>query len=134
VKSRPEESTISQLAQTVTEVQGQKSHYAELVNSFARYWTPAIITSSILLLVIGGSVSRNWLDFIQRACILLVLACPCSIVISTPIPSSCAIAMGAKRGVLIRGGRVLDILYKFSYGWERSIWGVLTRGVGWLLR
>jgi Cd2+/Zn2+-exporting ATPase len=97
------DSTLRKLNQAVKDVQADKGNFEKIVDKFAEHWTPFVLLSALLLAVIGGYVSGNWHSWFHRSLVLLVLACPCSIVIAAPIPSVCAIALAAKHGVLIKG-------------------------------
>lgn len=87
-----------------------------LVDIFAAYWTPIVLIFTLLFVVIGGAVAQQkdgregWMHYTEQGIILLVLACPCSIVIATPIPAVCAIAAAAKSGILIRGPAIIEAL------------------------
>ena len=102
------DSTMSRLNQEVSDVQADKGEYAKLVDQFAVYWTPGVIIGTLIFVVVGGAVTKEWVDFAFRGLVLLVLACPCAIVIAAPIPSICSIAVAAKYGVLIRGSSVIE--------------------------
>ena len=102
------DSTMTRLNQEVSDVQADKGEYAKLVDQFAVYWTPGVIIGTLIFVVVGGAVTREWVDFAFRGLVLLVLACPCAIVIAAPIPSICSIAVAAKYGVLIRGSSVIE--------------------------
>lgn len=103
VSTAPQDSTLRKLNQAVKDVQADRGEFAKVVDSFAFYWTPLVILAAIVLTVIGGAVSDRWHVWVHRSLVLLVLACPCSIVIAAPIPSVCAIATAARHGVLIKG-------------------------------
>jgi Cd2+/Zn2+-exporting ATPase len=102
------DSTLNKLNKAVADVQTEKGEYAKLVDQFALYWTPIILAVSFFLVIIGGSITKMWDIYVIKAVTLLVLACPCSIVIAAPIPSICAIAIGSRRGILIRGSTVIE--------------------------
>lgn len=110
IEKNPMESTWKQLEQAVADVQADRGYYGGLVDVFAAYWTPAILFCTLVLIVVGGAVTSEWSDYLHRGLVLLVLACPCAIVIAAPIPSVCAIAAAAKHGVLIRGSSVIEKL------------------------
>lgn len=110
IEKSPLESTWKQLEQAVADVQADRGFYGNLIDSFAAYWTPAVLVATMSLVAIGGGVTGNWSDYLHRGLVLLVLACPCAIVIAAPIPSVCAIAAAAKQGVLIRGSSVIERL------------------------
>ncbi|RYH21681.1 cation-translocating P-type ATPase [archaeon] len=102
------DSTMMQLSQAVADVQADRGEYAKMIDVFAFYWTPFVLLATILLVTIGGGVTGDWGDYTHRGLVLLVLACPCAVVISAPIPSICAIANAAQSGVLIRGSTVIE--------------------------
>lgn len=108
INKNPQESTLARLSQAVAEVQADRGEFAKLIDSFAQYWTPFVLIATIMLIVIGGGVTGDWPSYFQRGLVLLVLACPCAIVISAPIPAICAIASAAHSGVLIRGSTIIE--------------------------
>jgi Cd2+/Zn2+-exporting ATPase len=97
------DSTLRKINEAVADVQADKGDFARIVDNFSLYWTPSILIISSLIVVIGGLVTKDWHFYGMKAIIVLVLACPCSIVIAAPIPSVCTIAVAARNGVLIRG-------------------------------
>jgi Cd2+/Zn2+-exporting ATPase len=110
INKDPQQSTLKQLQQAVEDVQADKGQFAKLVDAFALYWTPLIIVATLFLVLVGGGVTGEWWDYLHRGLVLLVLACPCAIVISAPIPTVCTIASAAKAGVLIRGSSAIEKL------------------------
>jgi len=121
------ESTMQKLYQEVADVQADRGEYAQIVDRFALYWTPFILISATLFIVISGGVTKDWDSALYRGLLLLVLACPCAIVISAPIPAVCAIATAARNGVLIRGSSVVERMgIVDSVALDKT--GTLTRG------
>lgn len=106
----PHESTVRKLNDKVSEVQADRGQFAKLVDSFAGAWTPFILIAALTLVLIGGGLSGDWYKWTNRALVLLVLACPCAIVIAAPIPAVCTIAIAARNGVLIKGSTVVENL------------------------
>ena len=96
----------------MSDVQADKGNYAALVDTFAQYWTPGVLIGSMLYVIIGGAVTNDWHHHFLRGLTLLVLACPCAIVLAAPIPTSSAIARAAKSGVLIKGSSVIEAMAK----------------------
>lgn len=111
----------STLARVVSQVQGaqaQKAPYESFVNRFAAVYTPVVVAGALVLGVavpLYFSVERGvfdatlWHDWVYRACSLLVVACPCALVISTPVSFVSALSCAAKNGVLVKGGAYFDI-------------------------
>ncbi|MEE0028066.1 MAG: HAD-IC family P-type ATPase, partial [Atopobiaceae bacterium] len=109
------------LARIVSQVQGaqaQKAPYESFVNRFAAAYTPVVILGALVLgicvpltisLMRGSWDGTLWHDWVYRACSLLVVACPCALVISTPVSFVSALTRAAKSGVLVKGGAFFDI-------------------------
>jgi len=79
-----------------------------MVDKFALFWTPSILVVAFFLVIIGGGVTGDWHMYTLQAVTLLVLACPCAMVIAAPIPSVTAIACAGRHGVLIKGSAVIE--------------------------
>lgn len=110
VETDPRESTVRKLNEKVAEVQTDRGKFATLVDQFAAIWTPIILLSALALTCIAGGATGEWHRWLHRSLVLLVLACPCAIVIAAPIPSVCTIATAARHGVLIKGSSVVENL------------------------
>jgi Zn2+/Cd2+-exporting ATPase len=119
--------TMNRLNQEVADVQADKGEYAKIVDQFSVYWTPGVIIGTAIFIVVGGAVTGDWNDYVLRGLVLLVLACPCAIVIAAPIPSICAIAVASKNGVLIRGSSVIERMGRVNaVALDKT--GTLTKG------
>lgn len=99
------------------------------METFARYYTPIVILGALLLVIIPYSLKLdNARDFLYQALVLLVVACPCALVISTPVTTSCGITQAARAGVLIKGGVHLETLGKLKcLAFDKT--GTLTEGI-----
>jgi Cd2+/Zn2+-exporting ATPase len=99
------DTTLAHIIQMVGAAQAKKAPSEQWVERFARYYTPIVFASAILVflvppLVFGG----GWQEWTYRALVLLVIGCPCALVISTPVSIVAALAASARNGVLIKGG------------------------------
>ena len=121
VNELPENSTLRKLQDTVTEVQAERGHMATIVDDVAVYWTPSVIAISLSVLIIAGVTSGLWRLWFYRSLALIVLACPCAIVVSAPFPCVVAIALTAKEGVLIKGSSAVERYLESKYLQELSI-------------
>jgi Cd2+/Zn2+-exporting ATPase len=102
------QSTIRKLNDALLDVQAEKGNYARIVEQFATYWTPLVLTVAIGIFVIGGAVTSDWAKYGEESLTILVLACPCALVMAAPVPAVCAIATAAQNGVLIRGPQAIE--------------------------
>ena len=99
------ETTLARITRMVGEAQSRRAPSEQWVETFAKYYTPAVMFLAVAFLlvpplVLGGS----WEVWFYRALVLLVIACPCALVISTPVSIVAALAAAARNGVLIKGG------------------------------
>ena len=107
------DSTVAKLAEMVEEASMQRSATEKLVETIARYYTPVVIVAAALIAIIptslaGGAAERE--EWLKLACVLLVLGCPCALVLSTPATVVSGLAAAANNGVLIKGGQYLEAL------------------------
>jgi len=105
------DSTLSRLIQLVEEAQANRSETEKLVDSFARKYTPIVLLVAFFLCtvpwVFGEEVGRYWA---LNGLIIVVIACPCALTISTPVTYSAGLAATAQRGIIIKGGSRLEAL------------------------
>jgi len=128
VTHRAQETMLARIIALVEEAQAQKAPAQAFVERFAAIYTPAVIAGAVLIAAVPplflGQPAWPW---IYRALVLLVIACPCALVISTPVAVVCGLARAARAGVLIKGGKFLEALGQLkALAFDKT--GTLTRG------
>lgn len=105
------DTTLARIIKMVEEAQQQKAPTQRFVDVFAKYYTPAVMVLALLVGIVPPLLfGEVWMDWIYRALVLLVIACPCALVIATPVSIVSGLTAMAKRGVLIKGGAYLEAL------------------------
>lgn len=120
--------TLDRIIKTVQEAQGSRAATQRFVDDFARYYTPAIVVLAILMAGVPPLLfAQPFLPWLYKALVLLVIACPCALVISTPVTVVSGLAAAAKMGILVKGGAVLEAGHKLTLlALDKT--GTLTQG------
>jgi Cd2+/Zn2+-exporting ATPase len=105
------DTTLARIIRLVAEAQEQKAPTQRFVDVFARYYTPAVTVVALLVFLLPPLLSEgDWNTWLYRACVLLIIACPCALVISTPVSIVAGLTALARRGVLVKGGAHLETI------------------------
>lgn len=103
------QSTLARIIKAVEEAQGTRAPTQRFVDQFSRIYTPAVFVVALAVAIIPPLfMAGAWFDWIYRALVLLVVACPCALVISTPVTIVSGLAAAARKGILIKGGVYLE--------------------------
>ena len=108
--SGSEDSTLAQVTRLVSDAQGSRAPSERFVDRFARIYTPIVLLAAVLVAAIPTLAGGSFDEWFYRGLALLIVACPCALVISVPASVVAAIGGSAKIGVLVKGGQVLEDL------------------------
>ncbi|KAF3452750.1 hypothetical protein FNV43_RR03183 [Rhamnella rubrinervis] len=123
-----EDCAVAKMAKLVEEAQNSKTRTQRVIDKCAKYYTPAVLMVSISLAVIPAALRVHNLNvWFHLALVVLVSACPCALILSTPVATFCALTQAATSGLLIKGGDYLEILGKIKIvAFDKT--GTITRG------
>lgn len=123
-----DDSTVAKILELVENASSKKAKVENFITRFAKYYTPVVTIGAVILailppLIIGG----GWAEWIQRACIFLVISCPCALVISVPLGFFGGIGAASKIGVLVKGSNYLEAVAEMTtIVFDKT--GTLTKG------
>lgn len=105
-----QDTTLARIIRMVEEAHARRAPSEQWVERFARVYTPAVMALAILIFVLPPlAFGQSWGDWFYRALVLLVIACPCALVISTPVSIVASLASAARAGVLVKGGAFIEL-------------------------
>ncbi|MDL2355509.1 MAG: heavy metal translocating P-type ATPase [Pseudomonadota bacterium] len=103
------DSTLARIAAAVQQAHAQRAPTQRMVDQFARYYTPTVVALALLTALLGPLlIGGGWSGWTYQALVLLVIACPCALVVSTPVTVVSALAAAARHGILVKGGAYLE--------------------------
>jgi Cd2+/Zn2+-exporting ATPase len=109
-----DDSLISKVADRVREAQASRAPVERTVERFASWYTPMVVVISLMVMVgppmvrLASGSPADWSTWFARGLVILVIACPCALVIATPVALASALAAAARRGILLKGGQFLE--------------------------
>lgn len=121
------ESTISKILELVENAENKKAKAENFITKFAKIYTPAVVFAAIAIGIIPSVIFGSWSTWVHRACVFLVISCPCALVISVPLSFFAGIGAASKQGILIKGGNYIESLSKIKIAiFDKT--GTLTKG------
>ncbi len=128
VSAAANNTTLARIIHAVEEAQGSKAPTQRFVDQFARVYTPVVFAMALAVAIFPPLfLGAGWYDWIYKALVLLVIACPCALVISTPVTIVSGLAAAARKGILIKGGVYLEEGRKLQWlALDKT--GTITRG------
>lgn len=121
------DSTVTKILDLVENASEQKSKAENFITKFAKYYTPTVVILAVLLALIPGLITKDYIEWIYRALNFLVVSCPCALVISIPLSFFAGIGSASKKGILIKGSNYLERFNKVStFVFDKT--GTLTKG------
>ena len=121
------DSTLQRIARLVEEAQATKAPAEQFVDRFSRLYTPIVVAAAIVLAVVPPLLGGEFGTWFYRALALLIIACPCALVISTPVTVVSGIGAASRRGILVKGGAALEAAGRLkALAFDKT--GTLTEG------
>jgi Cd2+/Zn2+-exporting ATPase len=108
-------STLAKIVRVIEETQGNRAPTQRFVDVLARYYTPAVVVLAVLVAILPPLLfDASFSAWLYKALVMLVIACPCALVISTPVTIVSGLTAAARRGMLIKGGQYLEAGYRLK--------------------
>lgn len=128
VEKTAADNTIARIIELVEQAQASKAPTARFIETFSRYYTPIVMAIAALVIIIPPLLmGGEWATWLYRGLALLLVACPCALVLSTPAAIASGLAVGARHGLLIKGGNVMELVGQVStIAFDKT--GTLTEG------
>ncbi|CRN05390.1 putative cadmium-transporting ATPase [Pseudomonas sp. URMO17WK12:I11] len=128
VTAKASDTTLARIIHAVEEAQNSRAPTQRFVDRFARIYTPAVFFFAVAIAVVPPLFMAGvWTEWIYRALVLLVVACPCALVISTPVTIVSGLTAATRKGILVKGGIYLELGAKLSFiAFDKT--GTLTHG------
>lgn len=128
VTKRYENSTIARILDLVQNASSKKTTTERFIKRFAKVYTPVVVASAVMLAIIPPLLGfGEWLVWINRALVFLVISCPCALVISVPLSFFGGISAASRNGILVKGSNFLEVLNRVSVvAFDKT--GTLTKG------
>ena len=127
VNKRFGESTVARILELVENASSNKAKSENFITKFARWYTPVVCLSALLLAVVPSLITGDWGEWVSRALIFLVVSCPCALVISVPLSFFGGIGGASANGILIKGGNFVETLAQVdTVVFDKT--GTLTQG------
>jgi Zn2+/Cd2+-exporting ATPase len=109
------DTTLARIIRLVQQAQEEKAPTQRFVDVFARYYTPSVTVIALLIFLVPPMLfGGDWSEWLYRSCVLLIIACPCALVISTPVSIVAGLTALARHGVLVKGGAHLEAIAKLQ--------------------
>lgn len=123
-----DDSTVAKILELVENASSKKAKVENFITKFAKYYTPVVVCAAVLLAVLPPLLFQYpFTDWLERACIFLVISCPCALVISVPLGFFGGIGAASRQGVLVKGSNYLEVLSAMkTIVFDKT--GTLTKG------
>ena len=125
--STAKDSTLAKIVKTIESAQVKKAPVQRFIDRFAAIYTPVVFIVALLIALLSPIFGISWFDSIYRALVVLIIACPCALVISTPVAIVSALTQLARHGILVKGGEYIEKGAHLTHiSFDKT--GTLTRG------